>query len=299
MGTVSKTMSQHTLFFTSIILLYTPNLVNSFLGKFLFSENSGCNCPCRTNYVMRCVQTYEEKCDYNQYDHSKHKCIKHPVFAIKNVTETECQICRNIWETEMIDVLKWTCDPVYDESCKTHYPQKCSYKKKCPHTCEDKDCSLDPYKAKFCKRIKYCSRKPHTTCTPVKRKECSMKKYLSPKKVKRNVCLPFENSGPKSEDCSIHQTYQIPQIPHFINSLHGYSGITPSQKLTEIPISSYRAYSGSNAITESYKHNDEYFPPSSSKDDDFINEDDDFTPSSVDEMFLPSHNDVSVAAFYT
>ena len=77
-----------------------------------------------------------------------------------------------------------TCDPVYDESCKTHYPQKCSYKKKCPHTCADEDCSTDPYKAKYCKRIKYCSRKPHTTCTPVKRNECSMKKYLSPKKVR-------------------------------------------------------------------------------------------------------------------
>ena len=48
--TVSKTMSQHTLFFTSIIFLYTPNIVNSFLGNLLFSENTGtgCNCPCRT-----------------------------------------------------------------------------------------------------------------------------------------------------------------------------------------------------------------------------------------------------------
>ena len=56
---------------------------------------------------MRCVQTYEEKCDYNQYDQSKHNCVKHPIFAIKNVTETECQICRHIWETEMVDALKW------------------------------------------------------------------------------------------------------------------------------------------------------------------------------------------------
>ena len=52
---------------------------------------------------------------------------------------------------------------------------------------------------------------------------------------------------------------------------------------------------GSNAITEGYKQALEYFPPSTSKDD----FDDDFTPSSVDEMFSPSHNDVNVAAFYT
>ena len=89
---------------------------------------------------------------------------------------------------------------MYDESCKTHYPQKCSYKKKCPHTCADEDCSTDPYKAKYCKRIKYCSRKPHTTCTPVKRNECSMKKYLSPKKV-RFIKLGYSEKTLTSQKC--------------------------------------------------------------------------------------------------
>ena len=83
-----------------------------------------------------------------------------------------------------------SCDPVYDESCNTEYPQKCYYKKKCPTSCSTRDCSDEPYKQQYCKKVKYCSRKPHTTCTPVKRSECSMKKILSPKKVSFR-CIHF------------------------------------------------------------------------------------------------------------
>jgi len=182
-------MLQHTLILLSVFSSHTQSFIT--IPNLLFSDKSNsCNCPCRTNIVGRCIQTYEDKCQADPYDPYNQKCIKHPVMAVKNVSETECQVCRNIWETEMVNSFKWSCDPVYDESCNTEYPQKCYYKKKCPTSCSTQDCSDEPYKLQYCKKVKYCSRKPHTTCTPVKRSECSMKKILSPKKVSFR-CIHF------------------------------------------------------------------------------------------------------------
>ena len=83
-------------------------------------------------------------------------------------------------EVQMIDtgnLIKYfrTCDPVYDESCSTKYEQSCHYKQKCPPHSRSG--------SSYCKKVKYCSRKPKTTCTPVQRSECSMKTFRSPKQV--------------------------------------------------------------------------------------------------------------------
>ena len=72
------------------------------------SASSSCNCPCRTNHVTRCIQTYHTKCDPPpSYEDTQQQCSRYPVTETKNVTETECQVCRHVWDTEMVDSYKW------------------------------------------------------------------------------------------------------------------------------------------------------------------------------------------------
>ena len=189
---------------------------------------------------------------------------------------------------------------MYDESCSTQYPQQCRYRTKCPPGCSDPACSTDPYRAQHCRRVKHCSRRPHTTCTPVTRQECSMKKLQSPKQVnisthlsdydyvfhlqvKRNICLPFATSGPEDEDCSQHGSYPAPApapVPQFVSSLQGYEAPPPALYPPD-------PYTSSQP---------QYFPPPVHQ---HQRTEELFTPSSEDEVFLPSQSDINVAAFYT
>ena len=100
------------------------------------------------------------------------------------------------WNCKLILVKTFTCviifrncDQVYDESCSTKYPPKCSYTQECS-THYTRDCSAQKYGGKCvelpyekCRKVKKCVRNPETRCRPVKRMECGMKKFLAPKKV--------------------------------------------------------------------------------------------------------------------
>ena len=73
------------------ILLLSQN-TQAFLGN-LFRAGQGCSCPCRTSTVRRCIASYE-----NNHHHQ---------VVARNVTETECQVCRHIHETKEVDSFKW------------------------------------------------------------------------------------------------------------------------------------------------------------------------------------------------
>ena len=73
-----------------ILLLSEPT--EAFLGS-LFRAGQGCSCPCRTNTVRRCLASYDQP--------------HHHQVTARNVTETECQVCRHILDTEMVDSFKW------------------------------------------------------------------------------------------------------------------------------------------------------------------------------------------------
>ena len=69
----------------------------AFLGSFFRAGQAGCSCPCRTNTVRRCIESHE-----NTHYHHHHRQL-----TARNVTETECQVCRHIHETKMVDSFKW------------------------------------------------------------------------------------------------------------------------------------------------------------------------------------------------
>ena len=80
--------------FTVLHILLLSEDTEAFLGN-LFRSEQGCSCPCRTITVRRCLGSYDKT-------HHHH----HQVTA-KNVTETECQVCRHIQDTELVDSFKW------------------------------------------------------------------------------------------------------------------------------------------------------------------------------------------------
>ena len=101
--------------------------------------------------------------------------------------------------------------------------------------------------------------------------------------VKRNICLPFATSGPEDEDCSQHASYPAPApapVPQFVSSLQGYEAPPPALYPPD-PYTSPQP---------------QYFPPPEHQ---HQRTEDLFTPSSEDEVFLPSQSDINVAAFYT
>ena len=99
--------------------------------------------------------------------------------------------------------------------------------------------------------------------------------------VKRSVCLPFTDYGPKNEDCV--------QQPSFLDSLQNY------QQPPQYPPEKYQLPSlYSTPVIQS--PTPQYFPSEiqhNKNDEDFFN------PSSIDDLFVPSQNDINVAAFYT
>ena len=119
----------------------------AFLEK-LLGLDGRCSCPCRTVTVTRCIETYHHNCDHHHGgDHhdrdlqDSDNCYMERLVTQKNVTETECQVCRHYQETEMADSFRWSCDPVFDERCKTVYKQSCHYRRVCPHySGEDDQC---------------------------------------------------------------------------------------------------------------------------------------------------------------
>ena len=78
----------------------------AFLEK-LFRKQNSCDCPCRTLTVRRCIESYEDRCEASQYSQYNNHCYRHRLLAARNVTETECQVCRHFTETEMVDSFKW------------------------------------------------------------------------------------------------------------------------------------------------------------------------------------------------
>ena len=88
--------------FTVLQFLLLSQHTEAFLGH-LFRGGEDCSCPCRTNTVRRCIQSYETTThnQYNQHHHQHHRV------TARNVTETECQVCRHIQDTEMVDSFKW------------------------------------------------------------------------------------------------------------------------------------------------------------------------------------------------
>ena len=57
--------------------------------------------------MLRCIQTYADRCGPDPQDATKTRCEQLPAAAARNVSETECQVCRHVWHTEMVDTFKW------------------------------------------------------------------------------------------------------------------------------------------------------------------------------------------------
>jgi len=286
----------------SLLVLFSFVEPQSFLQGLL----GICSCPCRTYTVRRCVHTYQESCDYSGHAGRK-KCKKQPRVAAKYVTETECQKCRELTETEIGETSKLVCDPVYDETCSTKYSPKCGYTQACS-TIYTQDCSAQSYGEECmklpqqkCRKVKKCVRNPKTRCRPVKRMECGMKKFLAPKEVKHQRCLPYPNH-PTDEDCnsiSVHNFLPprmplTPAIPETIEQDHDNS----YEEIKNKPKSPLAAHSYEANPNEPYHQtitplpiplntpykislSGHHFP---------------FYPSAKEELFLPSHTDINVKA---
>ena len=80
-------------FLTFLQILLLSQNTQAFLGN-LFRSGQGCSCPCRTITVRRCLDSYGLTPHHHQV-------------TARNVTETECQVCRHIQDTEMVDSFKW------------------------------------------------------------------------------------------------------------------------------------------------------------------------------------------------
>ena len=93
------------LFLRSLVLtsVLLHQQTEAFLEK-LFGRQSGCECACRTVTVRRCIETFSNKCQAHQ---QREDCYRQRLLTERNVTETECQVCRHIQETEMVDSFKW------------------------------------------------------------------------------------------------------------------------------------------------------------------------------------------------
>merc|ERR1719429_114738 len=105
-------MSLHTIIGTILLIVASSPATLSFISLPPMSQilpsalsntissvasSSSCNCPCRTNHVTRCIQTYHSKCDPPpSYETTQQKCSQYPVIQTRNVTETECQVCRHV-----------------------------------------------------------------------------------------------------------------------------------------------------------------------------------------------------------
>ena len=57
--------------------------------------------------MRRCIRTYADRCGPDPQDATKTRCEQLPAAAARNVSETECQVCRHVWHTEMVDTFKW------------------------------------------------------------------------------------------------------------------------------------------------------------------------------------------------
>jgi len=185
------------------IVDFKENLINGAFGK------GKCGCPCRTYWVPKCEVSYVQQCHYDHYQNQV--CATVPVPQIRQAKETECQRCRKY--SVPTPTTKWAieCNPVYDEKCKTSYPQHCKVEQRC-HTlyqtiCEDggygghgysghgaagQTCGSVP--REHCYPETKCHRTPMTKCRPVQKEKCVKvpREVIVQKEQKQ--CLPYEIS---------------------------------------------------------------------------------------------------------
>jgi len=172
---------------------FKENLINGVFGK------GKCGCPCRTYWVPKCEIAYVQQCHYDHYQNQV--CNTVPVPETRHAKETECQRCRKY--TVPTPATKWAieCNPVYDEKCKTSYPQHCKVEQRCHQlyqtVCDDtgygyggQTCGSVP--REHCYPETKCHRTPMTECRPVQKEKCVKvpREVIVQKQEKQ--CIPFE-----------------------------------------------------------------------------------------------------------
>ncbi|TRY77889.1 hypothetical protein TCAL_06163, partial [Tigriopus californicus] len=175
---------------------------NLFKGGHRSRGYNNCGCPCRTYWVKKCTFKLETKCTQKYY---KKECKKVPAIKSVKVKATDCQRCVRFQETVIDFSVAKECVPVYDEKCKTVYPQVCHTEEKCSmiyrtecykHHYEQK-CHQVP--GKKCYNVKKCHREPQTQCNNVQRNRCRKVPQPIFKKEPSHKCDDF---GPKQKDAN-------------------------------------------------------------------------------------------------
>eukprot|EP00095_Tigriopus_kingsejongensis_P009459 maker-scaffold197_size267318-snap-gene-1.28 protein:Tk09459 transcript:maker-scaffold197_size267318-snap-gene-1.28-mRNA-1 annotation:"---NA---" len=175
---------------------------NLFKGKRSRGYNNNCGCPCRTYWIKKCAIKLETQCTQKYY---KKECKKVPAIKSVKVKATDCQRCVRFQETVIDFSVAKECLPVYDERCKTVYPQICHTEEKCTMIYRT-ECYQHHYEQKChqvpgrkCVPLKKCHREPQTQCNTVQRNHCRKVPQPIFKKDPSHKCQEF---GPKQQSAN-------------------------------------------------------------------------------------------------